>query len=156
MSNSIGELAPSFSLKDTDLQDANLEDYRGQNVVLVFFPLAFSGICTTQMCTLKDHLHAFNSLNAKVFGISVDSPFTLKKFKEDNQFEFPLLSDFNKEVCQAYNAYYEEFVLGLKGVAKRAVFVIDKEGKIQYQEILENAKNLPNFDALELEVSKLS
>lgn len=156
MSNSIGELAPSFVLKDTDLQDANLEDYRGQNVVLVFFPLAFSGICTDQMCTLNENLQALNSLEAKVFGISVDSPFTLKKFKEVNQLEFPLLSDFNKDVCQAYNAFYEEFVLGLKGVAKRAVFVIDKEGKIQYQEILENAKNLPNFDALELEVSKLS
>ena len=156
MSNSIGELAPSFVLKDTDLQDANLEDYRGQNVVLVFFPLAFSGICTDQMCTLNENLQALNSLEAKVFGISVDSPFTLKKFKEVNQLEFPLLSDFNKTVCQAYDAFYEEFVLGLKGVAKRAVFVIDKEGKIQYQEILENAKNLPNFDALELEVSKLS
>ena len=156
MSNSIGELAPSFVLKDTDLQDANLEDYRGQNVVLVFFPLAFSGICTDQMCTLNENLQALNSLEAKVFGISVDSPFTLKKFKEVNQLEFPLLSDFNKDVCQAYDAFYEEFVLGLKGVAKRAVFVIDKEGKIQYQEILENAKNLPNFDALELEVSKLS
>ena len=156
MSNSIGELAPSFVLKDTDLQDANLEEYRGQNVVLVFFPLAFSGICTDQMCTLNENLQALNSLEAKVFGISVDSPFTLKKFKEVNQLEFPLLSDFNKTVCQAYDAFYEEFVLGLKGVAKRAVFVIDKEGKIQYQEILENAKNLPNFDALELEVSKLS
>jgi peroxiredoxin len=156
MTNNIGEPAPSFVLKDTDLQDVNLEDYRGQNVVLVFYPLAFSGTCTTQMCMLKDHLSAFNSLDAKVFGISVDSPFTLKKFKEENQFEFPLLSDFNKEVSKAYNAFYTEFVLGLKGVAKRAVFVIDKEGKIQYQEILENAKNLPNFDALELEVSKLS
>jgi len=156
MKRIIGEPAPSFTMKDTDLQDVNLEDFKGQTVVLVFFPLAFSGICTTQMCTLRDNLHAFNSLEAKVFGCSVDSPFTLKKFKEDNQFEFPLLSDFNKTVCQAYGAYYEEFALGLKGVAKRAVFVIDKEGKIQYQEILENAKNLPNFETLELEVSKIN
>lgn len=86
--------------------------------------------------------------------ISVDSPFTLKKFKEENNLNFPVLSDFNKSVSQAYGAFYEEFVLGLKGVSKRSAFLIDENGKIQYQEILENAGNLPNFEALEQVLSQ--
>ena len=153
MSLNIGDKAPSFTLKDTDLQDASLENYAGKTVVLVFFPMAFSSVCTDELCYMRDNLSKYDSLNAQVLALSVDSPFTLKKFKEENNLNFPVLSDFNKQVSQAYGAYYEEFVLGLQGVSKRAVFVINGDGKIQYQEILENAGNLPNFERLEQEVS---
>ncbi len=153
MSLNIGDKAPSFTLKDTDLQDASLENYAGKTVVLVFFPMAFTSVCTDGLCYMRDNLSKYDSLNAQVLALSVDSPFTLKKFKEENNLNFPVLSDFNKQVSQAYGAYYEEFVLGLQGVSKRAVFVINGDGKIQYQEILENAGNLPNFERLEQEVS---
>lgn len=156
MTLSIGNLAPSFTMKDTELKDISLSDFSGQTVVLLFFPLAFTGVCTDELCFMRDNLKKYSSLNAQILAVSVDSPFTLKKFKEDNQLNFTVLSDFNKEVSKAYGAQYEEFVLGLKGVAKRAVFVIDREGKIQYQEILENAGNLPNFETLEAEVSKIN
>lgn len=150
----IGEPAPSFTLKDTNLNDVSLSDFTGKNTVLLFFPLAFTGVCTNELCFMRDNLSKYSGLNAQILAISVDSPFSLKKFKEENDLNFPVLSDFNKEVSQAYDAIYEEFVAGLKGVSKRAVFVIDGEGKIQYQEILENAGNLPNFEKLEQEVSK--
>jgi len=154
MALKIGESAPSFTLKATDHSDVSLNDYKGKTVVLLFFPMAFTGVCTNELCFMRDNLNKYENLNAQVLAISVDSPFTLKKFKEENQLNFPVLSDFNKEVSRAYNAIYEEFVLGLKGVSKRAAFVIDGDGKIQYQEILENAGNLPNFETLEREVSK--
>lgn len=156
MTLNIGDNAPSFTLKDTNLAAVNLEDYKGKTVVLLFFPMAFTGVCTNELCFMRDNLNKYSGLNAEIFAISVDSPFTLKKFKEENQLNFAVLSDFNKVVSTAYGALYEEFVHGLKGVSKRAVFVIDGGGKIQYQEILENAGNLPNFEKLEAEVSKIN
>jgi peroxiredoxin len=117
-------------------------------VVIHFFPMAFTGTCTTQLCTMRDSFGYYDGLNAQILGISVDSPFTLAKFKEENNYQFPLLSDFNKEVSTAYGAIYEQFVFGLKGVSKRAAFVLDEAQKVIYAEVLEVATDLPDFNAI--------
>jgi len=155
MTLNIGDKAPSFKLKDSDLQDVQLSDFKNQNVVLLFFPLAFSGPCTEELCMMRDDSSKYNDLNAQVLAISVDSPFSLAKFKEENKLNFPVLSDFNKEVSRAYGAHYEDFVLGLKGVAKRAAFVINKDGNVKYAEVLENAKIFPNFEQVQQTLSHL-
>jgi peroxiredoxin len=148
MSITIGQPAPQFTLLSTEVKPVSLSDFKGKKVVIHFFPFAFTGVCTTQLCTMRDNFGFYEGINAEVLGISVDSPFTLAKFKEENNYQFPLLSDFNKEVSSAYGAIYEEFVLGLKGVAKRAAFVIDEDQNIIYAEVLESAGDLPNFDAI--------
>ena len=155
MSLKIGDTAPAFTLKSSDKTDVSLSDYAGKNVVVLFFPLAFTGVCTTELCTIRDNKADYDHLNAEVVAISVDSPFTLAKFKEEQGYNFPLLSDWNKGTAQAYGALYDEFVLGMKGVAKRSAFVVDKEGKIRYAEILENAGELPNFAAINETLSEL-
>jgi glutaredoxin-dependent peroxiredoxin len=156
MSVKVGETAPSFKLYSSDKQEVTLENYRGQNVVLLFFPMAFTGVCTEELCSMRDNIADYEDLNAQVLAISVDSPFTLDKFKSDQKLNFPLLSDFNKEAAAAYGALYSEFVLGLKGVAKRSAFVIDKEGVLQYAEVLESAGSLPNFEAVKATLSSLN
>ncbi|RZK35519.1 MAG: redoxin domain-containing protein [Pedobacter sp.] len=118
-----------------------------------FFPMAFTGTCTTQLCTMRDSFGYYEGMNAAVVGISVDSPFTLAKFKEDQSYQFPLLSDFNKEASVNYQSIYEEFVFGLKGVSKRAAFVINEEGVITYAEVLENAGDLPDFEKIKAVVA---
>jgi glutaredoxin-dependent peroxiredoxin len=148
MSLKIGDAAPQFTLKSSDKADVSLSDYSGKNVVILFFPLAFTGVCTTELCSIRDNKSDYENLNAEVLAISVDSLFTLAKFKEIEGYNFPLLSDWNKETAAAYGALYDEFVLGMKGVAKRSAFVVDKDGKIRYAEILENAGELPNFAAI--------
>ncbi|SOD18586.1 redoxin domain-containing protein [Pedobacter xixiisoli] len=147
MSLQVGDKAPDFKLKSTELKEVSLDDFAGKKVVLHFFPLAFTGVCTTQLCTMRDNFGYYDGLGAQVLGVSVDSPFTLAKFKEEQAYQFPLLSDFNKETAAAYGALYEDF-LGLKGIAKRSAFVIDEEGKIIYAEVLEDAGNLPDFAAI--------
>ncbi|AYL97270.1 redoxin domain-containing protein [Mucilaginibacter celer] len=143
-----GQPAPQFILISSDLKSVSLADFKGRKVVIHFFPLAFTGVCTTQLCTMRDSFGYYDGLNATILGISVDSPFTLAKFKAENNYQFDLLSDFNKEVSAAYGAIYEQFVMGLKGVAKRAAFVIDEQQQIIYAEVLEDAGKLPNFDAI--------
>lgn len=148
MSVQVGEKAPGFKLFSSDKAEINLEDFKGQNVVLLFFPMAFTSVCTAELCAMRDNIGDYEKLQAQVLAVSVDSPFTLNKFKTDQGFNFPLLSDFNKEVSKAYGALYEEFVMGMRGVSKRAAFVIDKEGVVRYAEVLESAGNLPNFEAV--------
>ena len=148
MSLKPGDIAPSFTLKSSDKTDVSLSDYKGKNVVVLFFPLAFTGVCTTELCSIRDNKGDYESLNAEVLAISVDSLFTLDKFKSEQGYNFPLLSDWNKDVSASYGALYDEFVLGMKGVSKRSAFVVDKEGKIRYAEVLENAGELPNFAAI--------
>jgi peroxiredoxin len=148
MSIQVGDKAPNFKLFGSDLKEVSLSDFAGKKVVVHFFPLAFTGVCTTQLCTMRDSFGYYEGLNAAVLGISIDSPFVLAKFKEEQAYQFPLLSDFNKEVSQAYGAFYDEFVFNLKGVAKRAAFVIDESGKIIYAEVLESAGDLPDFNAI--------
>jgi peroxiredoxin len=152
----VGQQAPDFSLKTKTPEGPatiNLADYRGKNnVVLLFFPMAFTGVCTNELCSVSGGLELYNSLGAQVLGISVDSPFTLEVFAQKNNIAFPLLSDFNKETSKAYGALYGTFVPGvwdLQGVSKRSAFVIDKEGILRYAEVLENANELPNFTKIE-------
>jgi peroxiredoxin len=156
MSVQVGQDAPDFTLKNTEMQDVTLSALRGQkNVVLLFVPLAFTGVCTTELCSVRDNLNAYAQLNAEVFGISVDSPFAQKAWKEKEQLNFTLLSDFNRQAVKAYGAQYDNLI-GLQGVAKRAAFVIDKQGKIRYAEVLENARELPNFDQINATLKNLN
>jgi len=148
MSLTIGQAAPQFTLVSSVLKPLSLADFKGKKVVLNFFPFAFTGTCTKQLCTMRDNFGYYDGMNAVVLGISVDSPFTLAKYKEVNNLQFELLSDFSKEVSTAYGAIYEEFILGLKGVSKRAVFVISEEQNIIYAEVLEVATDLPDFAAI--------
>ena len=144
----VGDKAPDFKLFSSELKEVALSDFAGKKVVVHFFPLAFTGTCTTQLCTMRDSFGFYDGMNTAILGISIDSPFTLAKYKEVEAYQFPLLSDFNKEASQAYGAFYEEFVYNLKGVAKRAAFVIDEKGMIAYAEVLDNAGDLPNFEAI--------
>lgn len=148
MSVKVGDKAPSFTLHASDKSEVSLESYRGKKVVLLFFPLAFTGVCTTELCTMRDDIANYNSLDAQILAVSVDSPFVLNKFKEEQNLNFPLLSDFNKGVSRSYGSLYEEFVLGMRGVSKRSAFVVDSDGKVKYAEVLESAGDLPNFDAI--------
>ena len=148
MSLQPGQAAPQFTLFSSALKEISLSDFKGKKVVIHFFPMAFTGTCTTQLCTMRDSFGYYDGLNATILGISVDSPFTLAKFKEENNYQFDLLSDFNKEVSTAYGSIYENFVFGLKGVSKRAAFVIDEDQKIIYAEVLEDASGLPDFTAI--------
>ena len=143
-----GQPAPQFTLVSSDKQEVSLSDFKGKKVVLHFFPFAFTGVCTAQLCTMRDNFGYYDGLNAQIIAISVDSPATLAKFKEENNYQFLLLSDFNKTVSPQYGAFYEVFSLGLKGVSKRAAFVIDEDQKIIYAEVLENAKDLPDFKTI--------
>lgn len=148
MALKIGDKAPAFTLPDTEKNNVSLGDFEGKNVVLLFFPFAFTSVCSTELCTVRDDLAAYEGLDAQVLAVSVDSPFCLARFREEQRLNFPLLSDFNKEAARAYGALYEEFVLGLRGVAKRSAFVIDRQGVIRYAEVLDNAGDLPNFEAV--------
>ncbi|SMO37149.1 peroxiredoxin [Gracilimonas mengyeensis] len=141
--------APEFTLQNTNGDEVSLTDFKGEkNVVLLFFPLAFSSVCTKEMCSTRDNLKMFNALDAEVIGISVDSFFALRAFKESNNLNFTLLSDFNKEASKAYDVLNEDF-FGMKGVSKRAAFVINKEGDIVHSEILEDAGNQPDFNRIQ-------
>ncbi|MFN8712524.1 MAG: redoxin domain-containing protein [Bacteroidota bacterium] len=155
MSITTGQTAPDFKLFNSDKQEVSLSAHKGQPVLLLFFPMAFTSVCTAELCSVRDNIAAYNTVNAKVFGISVDSPFTLAKFKEDQKLNFDLLSDFNKEVSTAYGSIYADFVLGLKGVSKRSAFVIDKDGVVRYAEVLESAGDQPNFENIMAALSSL-
>jgi peroxiredoxin len=151
-----GDPAPDFILRASDKSPVRLRDFRGRNVVLMFYPFAFTSTCTEQLCYLDDHLAEYQSLDAQILAISVDSPYTLARWKQERGFSFPLLSDFNKTVSRKYGAFYKEFVLELKGVSKRAAFVIDGAGTVRYAEVLENAGALPDFDAVKKMLQSLN
>jgi len=148
MSLQIGQPAPQFTMVSSEKKEVSLSDFKGRKVVLHFFPFAFTSTCTAQLCEMRDNFGYYDGLNAQILAISVDSPYTLAEFGKANNYQFPLLSDFNKEVSPAYGAWYEVFNLGLKGVSKRAAFVIDEDQNILYAEVLEVAKELPDFGAL--------
>lgn len=148
MSIRVGDPAPEFTLKDTDGNEVSLSGYRGKPVVVLFFPLAFTGVCTKELCAVRDSMGVYSRLNADVLAISVDSFFTLNQFRKQQDLNFPLLSDFNKEASTAYGAIYEDF-FGYKGVSKRSAFVVDAEGVIRYAEVLEKAGDLPDFDSIQ-------
>ncbi len=149
MSLTINTQAPNFTLFNTEKKEISLSNYQGKNVVVLFFPLAFTGTCTTELCNIRDNYSVYKQLNAVVIGISVDSLFALAKYKEEQKLNFDLLSDFNKVVSKAYDCLYSQFIFGTEGVSKRSVFVIDKNGILKHSEILENATDLPSFTAIQ-------
>lgn len=142
------DIAPDFTLKNTEGQDVSLSDFKGKPVLLLFFPLAFSSVCTAELCGVRDNFKQYEQSDAQVLGISVDSLFALKEFKQAQELNFPLLSDFNKEAAEAYGCLYDEFY-GMKGVSKRAAFVVDEKGRIKYAEVLDKASDLPDFKAIQ-------
>ncbi|HYM94919.1 MAG TPA: redoxin domain-containing protein [Chitinophagaceae bacterium] len=151
-----GQKAPGFTLYDSEKKQVSLSDLNGQNVLLLFFPLAFTSTCTKELCSVRDNINMYNNANAKVFGISVDSLHTLARYKADQQLNFSLLSDFNKEVSSAYGSIYETFGYGMKGVSKRSAFVIDKNGIVRYAQVLENASEIPDFKTIDALLTELN
>ncbi len=151
-----GDKAPDFALRASDKSLVKLSELRGKHVLLLFYPFAFTGVCTKEMCYMRDSLAEYEGLDARILAVSVDSPYTLAKWKAEQQFNFPLLSDFNKTVSKKYDTLYKEFGLGLKGVSKRSAFVIDKQGIVRYAEVLENAGELPNFEAVKKTLQSLN
>lgn len=148
MAIEVGQQAPDFTLFDTDKGTVTLSEQRGKNVLLLFYPLAFTGTCTAELCSVRDNLSFYNNTNAQVYGISVDSLFSNGKFKQEQNLNFPLLSDFNKETSTAYDTIYPQFGFDMKGVSKRSAFVIDKEGVVRYAEVLDDASKVPDFQAI--------
>ena len=144
MSVAVGSPAPDFTLTNQDREPVTLSQLNGKPVVLAFFPAAFSSVCTKEMCTIRDSMALLGKANAQVFGISVDTFFTLKAFQDQQKLTFPLLSDFNKQVIREYGVFNEDMI-GLKGIAKRAVFVIDKDGIVRHAEVLEDGRNEPDY-----------
>jgi len=144
-----GQTAPDFTLFDSEKKEVTLNNFRGRNIVLLFFPLAFTSVCTKELCSVRDTIGDYEKLNAEVFGISVDSHYTLARYKADQHLNFSLLSDFNKEASAAYGSLYEKFGLNMKGVSKRSAFIIDKMGVVRYAEVLENASETPNFSNMQ-------
>ncbi len=155
MSLRIGDKAPDFSLYSSDKILTHLSDFKGRNVVLLFFPLAFTSTCTKELCATRDDISVYNDLDTEVLAISVDSPQTLARYKLEYELNFKLLSDFNKIAIRSYDTMYEEFSLGMRGVAKRSVFVIDSEGLIRYAEVLENAGSMPDLEAVQNAIRNL-
>jgi peroxiredoxin len=156
MNIQVGTIAPDFSLYDSDKNIITLSQQRDQNVLLLFFPIAFTSTCTAELCSVRDKISFYNNANAKVFGISVDALQSLAKYKLEQKLNFTLLSDFNKTVSTDYGCLYELFSYNMKGVSKRSAFIIDKMGIIQYAEILEKAGEQPNFAEINLTLERLS
>jgi glutaredoxin-dependent peroxiredoxin len=152
----IGQLAPDFSLYNTEKEKVTLSQLRGDNVLLLFFPLAFTSVCTAELCGIRDNMKIYESLHVKPLGISVDSLYTLAKFKQEQNLNFPLLSDFNKTVSKLYGSLYENFGFDMQGVSKRSAFLIDTEGIVRYAEVLENAGKQPDFQALQVKLRELA
>lgn len=148
MNIQVGQMAPGFTLYDSERNKVSLADFKGKNVLLLFYPQAFSSTCTTELCTVRDDIGRYNNAHAAVLGISVDSIFTLKRYRDEQAYNFPLLSDFNKEVSAAYDSLYENWIFDMKGVSKRSAFVIDKEGVIRYAELVETKDVIPDFQAI--------
>ena len=152
----VGQRAPDFTLYDSEKKQVTLSELKGQNILLLFFPLAFTSTCTKELCSVRDNIITYNNANAIVLGISVDSLYTLARYKADQNLNFQLLSDFNKIVSAEYGSLYETFSYNMVGVSKRSAFIVDKNGIIRYAEVLENASEIPDFEKIQqcLEIIK--
>jgi peroxiredoxin len=147
MALQVGSPAPDFALKSNKMADVKLSELRGSKVLLLFLPLAFTRVCTGELCSMRDSLKDYEGLDCKVFGISTDSPFALDAWAKEQNYQFPLLSDYNKTVAAAYDTLYAD-LMGFKGVCKRSAFVIDREGKVRYAAVSDDATKVPNFDEI--------
>jgi peroxiredoxin len=155
MSVDVGAKAPDFTLPNQDRTPVTLSDELKKGpVVLAFFPAAFSGTCTQEMCTFRDSLTDLNRLSANVIGVSTDTFFALKAWADAQRFSFPLLSDFNKIVINAYGVVNPDMI-GLMNIAKRAVFVIDRDGVVRHREVLEDARNEPDYEKVRGALARL-
>jgi peroxiredoxin len=151
----VGQPAPDFTLPNPAFERVRLLDLLEDGpVVLAFFPAAFSSTCTAELCTLRDSFGELARVGGRVVGISVDTPFTLRAFQREERLPFPLLSDFNKDVIGRYGVFCEDMI-GLKGLAKRAVFLVDRNGLVRHAEVLEDARNEPDYDALRRAIENL-
>ncbi|MBI2000457.1 MAG: peroxiredoxin [candidate division NC10 bacterium] len=157
MAAETGQKAPQFTLVNTDLKAVGLADFAGKNVVLAFYPAAFTGVCQKEMCTFRDALNDFTSAKTAVLGVSVDSPFANKEFAAKNGLNFPLLSDITRDVIKHYDVVFNDLA-GVKGftVAKRAVFVIDAGGIIRYKWVAPEPKVEPNYAEVTAAVKQLA
>jgi peroxiredoxin len=157
MAGEVGQPAPDFTLYDHDRQQRALSEFKGKNVVLAFFPGAFTGVCTTEMCTLRDQASEFNSLNAQVLGISVDPPFSQKAWVDQNNLNFPILSDYNRQVVNQYDVALSDLA-GMEGyvAANRAVFVVDKDGVVRYKWVAPSPVNEPDYAEIRQSLSQLA
>ena len=155
MALAIGTKAPDFKLPNTEKKEISLADFKGKNLIIHFFPAAFTGVCTAQMCSNRDDLNFYHGLNAQLVGVSVDMLFSLAKFKAENSINFDLLSDFNKEMIRAYDMVLPNFAMGYKDVARRGAVVIDKEGVVQYAEATATPGDQVNFAAIKETLEKL-
>ncbi len=152
----VGHKAPDFKLPDTDKNEVTLESFKGKNLVIFFFPMAWTGVCTKEMCSVQEDYKMYNSLNAAVIGISVDSHLALKKFKEENKIEYPLLSDFNKTTIQDFGIVQSVFSAVYKDVAKRATLIIDKNGIVKYIQVTPTPGDLPEMEPIKAALKAIS
>ena len=157
MAAEVGQTAPEFSLYDQDRKERSLAEFKGKNVVLAFYPGAFTGTCTTEMCALRDRADQFNSLNAQVLGISVDNPFAQKAWSDANNLNFPLLSDFDRQAVIQYEVALPNLA-GLQGytAANRAVFVVDRVGVVRYKWVAPSPVDEPDYEELRHALAQLS
>ena len=152
----VGQKAPDFKLIDKDKNEVTLANFKGKSLLLFFFPMAWSGACTKEMCAIQEDFNTYKGLNTAIAGISVDTFLAQKKFAEESKLEFPLLSDFNKVAIKDYDIIHPEFIVGYKNVAKRATFLIDANGVVRYIQILPNIGDFPDMDAIKEAVQKMS
>ena len=153
----IGSTLPSFELPDADGKSVDISKFKGKNIVLVFYPAAFTGGCKTELCHFRDSLSKFSNLNAEIIGISVDYPFSVKEFATSNDINFLLLCDYNKTIIKKFNLEFSNF-LDLPGytVAKRSVLIVDKEGIIQYKWVADNPGQEPDYSEIDSQVSSMN
>jgi peroxiredoxin len=156
MAINVGDKAPNFNLFNTEKQPVSLESLKGKNVLIHFFPAAFTGTCTAQLCNARDNMEVYTKLNCVVVGVSVDMPFSLGEFKKQQNLSFDLLSDFNKEMIRDYGMVQEDFVMNLHNVSKRGAFVIDKEGVIKYAEVCPTLGDQPNYSSIKVALDGLN
>ncbi|MFM2207114.1 MAG: hypothetical protein RL213_1089 [Bacteroidota bacterium] len=152
----VGQPAPNFKLVDIDKNEVTMDHFRGKNLVLFFFPMAWTGVCSKEMCTVQEDFKTYQDLGTQVVGVSVDSHFALKRFKEDNKIEYPLLSDFNKQAIKDYDIVQEAFAGVYTNVSRRATFVIDKDGIVRYTQVLPSPGDFPDMDAIKGAVKALN
>lgn len=152
----INQSAPDFALTDTEGNKVTKQDMleKGGSSLILFFPLAYTSVCTTELCSMRDNLSNYEKLDTNIYAVSVDSFFTLREFGKSQNLNFPLLSDFNKEVSKAFGSFYEDF-LGMKGIAMRSAFIMNAEGTIVYEEVNDDAGQLPDFEKIAAKLSEI-
>lgn len=155
MALKLGAPAPDFTLFSDERKPVSLSQFRGHNVILNFFPAAFTSVCTAQLCDARDNMAAYNKVDAVVLGISTDTAFALAKFKEVNNYNFLLLSDYDKKVIAQYDMVIPQFLLGMNFIANRGVFLIDKEGNLEYSEVMGKTSDMPNMAKLRETLAEL-